>query len=251
MKSQKCYNKIVKAIILAAGIGSRISHRIDKAHKCLLPIPYREAEIPLIVYTIQTLKKNNVHDISVVTGYRHTEIEQAIQSYQVNIKYNPFYELMNSIGSLWFCADKLISNDDVLIFNADTFLDEEFYSSIINRPIDSQSPLLLIDSSRKDVADVKVTYTNNTLTLYGKEIPEPCMAESVDIAIIPQANTSKFHAQLLAMMEHKKFDTWWESVLVDYIHITPIEVQDIAGVFWSEIDFYEDYEKICSYLQKN
>ena len=86
------------------------------------------------------------------------------------------------------------------------------------------------------------------LGLYGKTIEAESMAESLDIALLPKAYTADFFQRLLEMMEQKKFDTWWESVLVDYKDKTSVLVQDICGTFWSEIDFYEDYERICQFI---
>ena len=223
----------------------------------------------LISYTIEMLKKNGIKNISIVTGYKHKEIEAEIAQHDIDIYYNPFYELVNSIGSLWFCAHKIQTDDDILILNADTFLEESFYETILKTAVSDTHPVLFIDSSRKDQADVKVTYCdtgnktgskigNNTtnhntileLDLYGKTIAAESMAESLDVAILPKSYTSDFFQRLLEMMEQKLFDTWWESVLVDYKDKTSVVVQDICGMFWSEIDFYEDYQRILDFISQ-
>lgn len=242
----------MKIILLAAGVGSRIAKDIHWQPKSILPIPYdtkSSEQIPLIVNTIITLQKYGATDISIVTGYLHESIEEAVIAYDVECLYNPFYYLMNSIGSLWFATHKINNKEHILILNADTFMEEDLIKTILTNPVDTNHPQLFIDSSKKDNADIKVTYNENLLQDYGKEIDAIPMAESLDVIIIPKELSYEFKYQLKHMLENKKHDTWWESALIEYIHRTPIKVYDIAGMFWNEIDFYEDYTNICEYLK--
>lgn len=245
----------MKAILLAAGVGSRIASHISSQHKCLLPLTianHVQKEIPLICYTIETLQALNITDISVVTGYLHEKIEQATQSYHVNCFFNPFYYLVNSIGSLWFAEQKISLHkpDDLLILNADTFMEQKIFAELVSAPTDQSYPLLLVDSFRHDKADVKVTYHKNKLLEYGKEISNKAMAESTDVFLIPKSKITQFRSQLQTLLEKKQHNTWWESTLVDFKNNLPIIVQDIAGQFWSEIDYYDDYQRICEFVKE-
>ena len=242
----------MKAILLAAGIGSRIARHISHEHKCLLPLSIGSQEsTPLITYTVDSLFQYAVSDITVVTGYQHKEVEKSISQYKkVHCVFNPFYYLVNSIGSLWFAKDIFLQEvDDIIIMNADTFLNKSIFRLVCDSIQKIDSPILLVDSHRKDLADVKVTYNKqNILELYGKEIDIPPMAESVDIVLIPKSFVSIFYTQLLEMLEQRHHDTWWESVLVEQKKYS-VSIIDIAGTFWSEIDFIEDYQRICDYVR--
>ncbi len=237
----------MKAVLLAAGRGTRIAEHIQEQHKCLLsitspPIP----PLPLIVYTVEMLQKYGIHDITVVTGYRHVDVETVLTPYPfVSCLFNPFYYLVNSIGSLWF-ATAHMSDADMLILNADTFMEEALIQGLLQQSISQSTPLLLVDSSRKDVADVGVRYQNGLMTDYGKEIADP-LAESLDVAIIPEKLTSLFRHRIQEILERGQHDTWWESALADYSQSTPVGVQDVAGSFWREIDYIEDYKAICNF----
>ena len=243
----------MKAILLAAGVGSRIAKHISQKHKCLLSVTGQDAPkpLPLIEYTITMLKKYGIQDISIVTGYHYQDIEKTTLPYHVQCIYNPFYYLVNSIGSLWFASNIIKhSQEDILILNADTFMEESLIKTLITQNNITDNPLLLVDSSIQEQADVKVTYHNNTLELYGKEIEKPSMAESLDVVIIPKSLTSTFHTQLQEMIENHQHDTWWESVLIENKDTVPITIQDIAGSFWREIDHIEDYHKICNFYSE-
>ena len=40
---------------------------------------------------------------------------------------------------------------------------------------------------------------------------------------------------------------WWEDVLYSFVGERPIYVEDVAGRFWAEVDFIEDYERILEF----
>ena len=64
----------MKAIILAAGRGRRLTKEKEIAHKSLLKIN----NLSLIERQIKILKKNNISEIWVVTGHNSDHIKQEI-----------------------------------------------------------------------------------------------------------------------------------------------------------------------------
>ena len=89
----------MKAIIMAAGVGSRISRHVNKP-KSLLEIEGK----PLLLRTVEMLQKNKIEPM-VIAGYEHQQIEKVLAPTGVQIRYNPFYRVTNSLGSLWFASD--------------------------------------------------------------------------------------------------------------------------------------------------
>ena len=63
----------MKAILLAAGKGSRISKNIPPIPKCTLDVGGQ----PLVLRTIQMLEKHGIA-CAVVTGYRHENIDEVL-----------------------------------------------------------------------------------------------------------------------------------------------------------------------------
>ena len=57
---------MMKAILLAAGVGSRITEDIGMMPKSLLDVGGK----PLIIHTVELLKKNNI-EVIVITGFKH------------------------------------------------------------------------------------------------------------------------------------------------------------------------------------
>ena len=57
----------MKAIILAAGRGSRMKELGDQLPKCLIELRGK----PLLEYQLQTLRQAGIDEIALVTGYRN------------------------------------------------------------------------------------------------------------------------------------------------------------------------------------
>ena len=101
----------MKAIILAAGEGTRLRpHTLDRP-KCLVELSGK----PLLLHQVDALHATGVDDIVVVTGYRADQIESLGFS-TIN---NPAYDRTNMVKSLMCASSLLDGSDDILICYAD------------------------------------------------------------------------------------------------------------------------------------
>ena len=82
----------MKAIIMAAGVGTRISRRLGDTPKCCARI----GDESLIQRTIRTFKKSGVHDISVIVGFRAPRVREDLEDLDVKTYENPFFDITNS-----------------------------------------------------------------------------------------------------------------------------------------------------------
>ncbi len=225
----------MRAILLAGGRGTRISRYVGEKPKCTLDI----GGISLIRNTVELLLKNNV-DVSVVVGYNKEMVYHSLEGLNVKYYYNPFFDVTNSIASLWF-AKKELYGDDILIMNADVFWEQEIFNILKDN---DQEQVLLMDTS-KDM-DYLFKCEGSKLIDHGKELKD-CTGEYVGIAKIKESFLNKFLGRLESLIEKQNHDLWWENVLYSFIEETEINVKDINGIFWSEIDFIEDYDRIVEY----
>lgn len=229
----------MKALIMAAGRGTRISRYIEGKPKCTVDI----GDIRLIEYTLEELLSRNVDKIGVVLGYQAGIMEEILSKYPVEVYYNYFYEVTNSIASAWFAGDFI--DDDMLMMNADVFAEE----SILDQLFDiEKETVLLSDSSRKEMADYKLYYEDNHLIKFGKELEgKDISGEYVGIARVSRGFVPEFKKRLQSLIKQGKYNMWWEDVLYSFVGERPIYVEDVAGRFWAEVDFIEDYERILEF----
>jgi choline kinase len=233
----------MKVLIMAAGRGERISRHIHGKPKCCLEF---EGEA-LIHRTVRILNGMGIDEIAIVTGYQSGVVIKELEEFQTVRFYNPFFDVTNSIASLWFARDFFTTSDDVLIMNGDLFIDEELIESILG---ESRLPVFLADSSRTDEADYRFVWDDDKLKRYGKGIPDDeASGEYVGIGRIDSAFVIKFLQKLDEMINSQQHSKWWEDVLYSFIGTgTEIYVKDIAGIFWAEVDYIEDFKRVEKYL---
>ena len=86
----------MKVIIMAAGVGSRLSEISNGKPKCLI----QAAGETLIKRIVRICRSRGIDDVTVITGFEkelvHVELGQ-----EAEFVYNPFYPVTNSISSLW------------------------------------------------------------------------------------------------------------------------------------------------------
>lgn len=234
----------MRAILMAAGVGSRISRNIDRP-KCLLEIEGKS----ILRRTVEMLQKNGIEVASVV-GYIHERVEAEVAGSGVQIYYNPFFRVTNSLGSLWFARDFIPDTEDLLLINADVFWEQNILDILL---AEKREALLLADSSLKrlDEGDYFFGCENNKIVKYGKELARALRThEYVGVCKVQPTFMPRFKTQMRRMIEAEQYNCWWEDVLYRCSETESVYVRDVAGHFWAEVDYIEDYERIMDYIWK-
>lgn len=121
--------KIENAIIMAAGLGTRMRPLTYKTPKPLVKINGK----PMIESIIEGLHKNQITDITIVVGYLAEQFGYLKGKFAgVKIVYNPYYKQYNNISSLYVVRDELkntvILDGDQIIMNSQ-LLSQNFENS--------------------------------------------------------------------------------------------------------------------------
>lgn len=234
----------MRVLIMAAGVGSRISRHLQGQPKCCVKIK----DTPLIRYTVELLNKKGIKDIAIVTGYAQDFIIDALKGLEYKHYFNPFFDVTNSIASTWFAKDFLQNSDDYIIMNGDVFIEENILDTLLEN---SRSPLFLADSTRVEDADYRFNYKDNKLVKYGKDISvEETTGEYVGIAKIKKEDIDFMKQKLEELISFQKHGYWWEDIFYRNIEKKDVYIKDIKGYFWAEVDYIEDYERIKKYLER-
>lgn len=235
----------MKVLIMAAGVGSRISRHLQGQPKCCVDINGK----PLIKHTFELLKKKGITNIAIVTGYQERYIHQALEGFSYVRYFNPFFRVANSISSVWFARDFLVPDEDIMIMNGDVFMEEKVLDIILQ---EKRSPLMLSDSTRIEDADYRFTWEGELLKKYGKELTnEQTTGEYVGIGILNTKDMIPFKQRVIDAVSSEDYNCWWEDIIYRTVENNEnVYVNDIAGVFWAEVDYIEDYERIKSFVNK-
>lgn len=233
----------MKCLIMAAGRGTRISRHLMGQPKCTVDIGGE----PLIRYTVRMLQEHGIRQVGIIVGYAQQAVRDALAGLDVRFYENPFFDVTNSIASLWFARDFLDGDEDMLFMNGDVYMESALLERIL---ADRRSPVMFADESRIKEADYRFRYPNGLLEKYGKDLPdEETTGEYIGEARINAELLPVFSQRLEKMIFSQQHGLWWENVLYAHLEETPVYVADCGGLFWAEVDYIEDYQRILKHTQ--
>ena len=251
----------MKAIILAAGMGTRLGKYTENLPKCMLEFNGKS----LIERQVDTLRKAGITDISIVRGYQPEKITIS----GVRYYHNPDFSNTNMVETL-FCAEKeLDGKEDVLICYADIIYEPTVLQAIIDASVEVG---VTVD---KDYWEYWCARTDKpeedmeSLVVNGGRIVElgdtKCARNKAQLRYVGLIKFSKKGVQKLKEVYHfhkrQHFDTdkpWLRSKSFKKAYMTCMlqalinagqEVKPIViNRGWLEFDTVEDYEKYTRWL---
>lgn len=229
----------MRAIILAAGIGSRLRPMTDDKPKTLVEVNGK----PMLKYIIDSLQENGINDIVVCTGFKSKMIVNFCKSEYPNIEFkfvnNKDYELTNNLYTLYLANEFL--NEQCLIMNADIVFD----SVIIEKLVSTPSSRICIDTEQYIEESMKVVVRQDgTIKNISKKILEKdSFGCSIDIYKFLLDDVVILREKLIEVIEiDNHINEWTESLLDLLMSEKKILVRplNIRGAKWYEIDNYDD-----------
>ena len=157
----------LKAVILAAGVGSRLGTLTKDRPKCMLPIFNKKT---LIKYQIEKLKKVGIGEknIFIIAGYKINVLKNHLKDTKVHIIFNPKFKEWNNIYTFYLVSKitKISNNDKFILLNSDTFFHEDILAKLINAPAVN---CVVLDIFKKlGCEEMKVLTKNNRVLRFGK-----------------------------------------------------------------------------------
>ena len=230
----------MRAIILAAGMASRLRPLTNNTPKCLLKIGERS----LLQRSIDALINNGIKEIVIVTGYLHKQIEDFVKQQYPNINisfiHNEVYDSTNNIYSLWLARPKA-DGEEILLLDSDLLYDPEIITRILST--NAENVLTLI---RHDLGEEEMKVVTDSSVI--KEISKTCspsdaIGESLGIEKMGKAYTSALYKELEPMMNKEHLENvFYEKAFERLISKgQTFKVLDVTDLFSCELDTVEDF----------
>lgn len=212
----------MKAVILAAGVGSRLGNPFPKS---LSTLPSGER---ILGRQIRILREMGIREIHVVVGFKKTLLMEEYP--QALFRYNPVYYLTNTSKSL-LCALRDM-DDDVLWTNGDVVFDPE----VIRKLVNTGGNCVAVDKKRCAEEEVKYrTNDSGMIVEISKQVKTP-EGEAVGVNLVSRESLSA----LVQALDQCEDDDYFEKGLEMLIKKTPYQAVDISAHRCIEVDFEVD-----------
>lgn len=232
----------MKAIILAAGVGSRIRPLTDHCPKSLLTIDGKT----ILEMMLSHIQDCGIREVVFVLGYLQDQIRDYVTEqfphllthYIINERYTE----TNTGYSLMLTRD-IAEGSTFIKFDADVVFDINILKNLIGSRYEN---CLCIDKNIDlDAEEVKVIVAgDNRVVRASKTVnPADAMGESIGIEKIGGEVSKLLFAELETMMKEKKnYQEYYEAAYEKLIaKNVPFYAMDITGLPWTEIDTQEDF----------
>jgi choline kinase len=222
---------------LAAGRGTRLQPLTLAYPKAMYKL---DSDYTVIRQMVSSIKANDEDaKIVVVVGFQADSIINDLSDFpDIKIITNPFFDVTNSIASLWFVLEYL-GEDCVTILNSDLVFENDVYKKIICQKSDDTS--VLIDSSIKNDGDYNVEVDGKRVLVMSKNLAT-YYGEYAGVTKLASVDIESFKAKLQEMIRNHMIDQWYENVLVQLIFEDNFKLNyiDISEYKWTEVDSVDD-----------
>jgi choline kinase len=233
----------MKAVILAAGQGTRIRSAHGDRPKCL--IGFNDSDWTILDQQIYSLSRVGVREIGVVVGYEKDQIIRHImKNHWGSLQRFKFIENArfletNNIYSLWLARDWL-KDDSFVALNADVAFDPE----ILPPAVVSTAPItMIVDPAWRDETMKVVIYDDRILRMSKQITEKEFSATYIGITVFGRRIVDRFFETLDRLIRdgyHTVFFNAGVQQLID--EGVRVEYTLTAGHPWAEIDDPGDLE---------
>jgi len=225
----------MKALILAAGLGTRLAPITDSCPKSMISVNKK----PILVKQIENLLENKISEITVIAGYKSEMLTKAIKNHFPNVEIivNAEYASTNNMYSA-FLGRGSMNGKPFIMMNADVFYD----SSVIKALCAHYSENAIVtDIGRYLVESMKVVEKNGRLISISKFIAkEEACGTSIDVYKFSKEGGQAFFNKCSEYIEGKhEVKLWSEVALNDILLKIKFVACPIKGR-WFEIDNLDD-----------
>ncbi len=230
----------MKAVILAAGVGSRLGELTADKPKCMLNINGKS----LIHYQIETLKKHNINEIYIIGGYKFDVLKNHIKNTDVALIYNPKYREWNNIYSFYLIKD-IPHLTEFILLNADTYFHENILKQMLK--FEERNAVMLDAFKKLGDEEMKVIVKDKKVKKFGKDIPVyAAKGEYIGMAKFNRNDLEVLFKTIEKLLIKGKTDIWYEIAFNYVLDELDIGYTETEGFPWIEIDNNEDYRKALS-----
>ena len=240
----------MKAIILAAGRGSRLFPYTQYIPKCLLDL----GGTTILEEQINHIRNCGINEVVIVVGFGFEKVENFLRNYDglgLSIKtlYNPFYQSTNSLVSLWIARSEM--DEDIVVINGD----DVFEINVLDKILSTREDKICLPIKKRnsyESEDMKVITNGDRILDVSKNIESNTSAESVGIRVFRGTGVELVKRSIEEEMRMPGAETKWYISSIRRLISKGYSVRalDIEGLFWMDVDYPSDLSRARGYYGK-
>jgi choline kinase len=228
------------AVILAAGIGSRLRPLTDDRPKALVEVSGRT----ILTRAVDALSSHGIERLVIATGYREDALRTALADADLEVVFvrNPRYETTQNSVSLALCRD-VLTGTTFFKLDGDLVFDPRILELL---DADGAELSVAVDKkARLDAEAMKVEVSAERIVSFGKGIPvDRAAGESIGIERIAAGASERLFDALDAAGRQGETGLYYEDVYSRLIlEGLSAGLVDVSGERWCEVDSPDDLER--------
>lgn len=230
----------MRAIILAAGKGSRLEPVSGESVKCLVEL----GGIPLIQRVLGYLRNAGIREIAVVVGFQPERIRQVCGP---DIQYieNSLFAETNSLYSLWLA--RKFFGDGFIVMNSDVFFHPQLLSDLLTARHEDAILLSWRNDTQYGDEEMKVKVRGGRLIDISKAMdPAEADGENVGIVKFGAAGAAVLAKELDKLIAEGAKRSWAPRAFLEFTKTRHLHAVSTRGFPWIEIDFPDDLRRAQS-----
>jgi choline kinase len=230
----------MKAIILAAGMGTRLHKVSGGMPKSMIVIGAKS----IMHHQIESCQQVGIKDFVVVLGYKKDELKshilEKLGTKNVTFIENPIYDTTNTLHSLYLARSQF--DDDFIYFNADVLFQSDLLEKI---SAESKYSQLLLETKSCAEEEVKMIIDDEMRILeISKQLNIPdCAGEFIGIGKFKKDVLPKFSECLQYGVDHGQSNNYFEYAVGLMAKDVILKAVPTEGIPCIEIDFPEDLQR--------
>lgn len=226
----------MRAILLAAGKGTRLRPLTDTTPKSLIEVN----GLPLIERQIQYLKKKGITEIIVVTGYLKEKFDYLAYEYGVKLVHNDKYDEYNNLYTMYLVREHL---QDTYVLEGDIYM----HHNVIDITVSESTYFSPIKYDFQDEWILQIDETNRVTDIIVGSVPGSHIM--CGVSYWSQADGEFIQGKLEEAVDRNTFkDKYWDNMIAENLDTLNIKVYELKESDLYEIDSLEDLEKVKQIL---
>jgi choline kinase len=236
----------MRAVILAAGVGWRLSGGDKQPPKCLLRFDGQS----LLERHVRALEALGIGELFIGVGFRADDVERELTALRpaiaVHTVFNPHYREGN-IVTLHTLSHAMCRGGAVLLMDADVLYHFDVLRRLIGAP--HENCFALDRELEPGEEPVKLCLSRQRVVAFGKQIPaqlayDTC-GEWVGFLRLQESMAKRLAARAAEYLASGRREAYYEEAISDLLAQTPqaFGCEDVTGIPWIEIDFQADVER--------